>query len=107
MARGAAGKSAAAGTKDRATIRVPAKAVPCAAGPTLQSCVFVHTGENTGSDMDGHRANAGHGAEFGDDAATTKAESARGMARSENGVAKVDSEAGARGNLPMALADAP
>ena len=63
--RGAIGKTAVAGVKDRATNRIPAQVVPSTDTPTLQGFVRSHAGEDAVTYTDDQGAYTGLGAEFG------------------------------------------
>ena len=75
-------KTAVAGAKDRAANRVAGHVVPSADGPTLQSFVRVHAGEDAVICTDKHGACTGLGAGFDRKAINCSVgEYVRGMSR--------------------------
>ena len=82
--RGAVGKTAVAGVKDRATNRVAAQGVPSTDARTLQGFVRDHAGEDAVIYTDEHGGYAGLGAEFEHEAVNhSVGEYVRGMAHTQ------------------------
>ena len=82
--RGAVGKTAVAGVKDRATNRVAAKVVPSTDSRTLQSFIRDHAGEDAVIYTDEHGAYAGLAADFEHEAVNhSVGEYVRGMAHTQ------------------------
>ena len=82
--RGAVGKTAVAGVKDRATNRVAAKVVPSTDGKTLQGFVRDHAGEDAVIYTDEHGGYRGLAADFEHEAVNhSVGEYVRGMAHTQ------------------------